>query len=795
VPYSLYAAAAAAFAIQGVGLSTYHAGGYADSSVVELAERAVMNGADHVVLSNIVLADLKTGRLSEIVENGVRQTASLADVERAIQVAHAAGAEVMLKPQVAVHDPAFDRYNSASWINMVNPDLTIADPDAFFASYKAHLVEWARLAERRDVELLSIGNEMVAATKPQYAGYWNDIIDAVRSVYRGKLVYSALAPVMTSGGANEITQITFWDRLDYAGFDVYPSLTRKRNPTVQDLEAGWRDAVVFGQRQDYAAFLGKMAAVTGKPVIFTETGLPSFEGASDREATSDGDIGAGARAADQQEQADWWQAFFKTWAVDRPAWLHGVIVNNNDPGDLGAYWEQNYNIDGKLAEKVVTAWFGGSTVIHANAAALTGGQGNDRLFLFGPQAPDAGAQAASLTTRVSVKAAASILGGASPSIHAYVNGVDLGRAALKPLDSGYVDAAGIHFTATQTFTFELPGLVRVDQLRIGVEAEPGASVFFHEIQVNGVALPAGVGRLAGDALIRRRGRLERRARQPRRRRRPRSDRGERRRRGRRGPCARRARALHHHPPERRDRPVVGEQRPWPERHPARGLRGGVRGRLSGLAIGPAHRRRPPVRRHPRRHGDGHPLRRRRRLPSRARAVLVLRPRPAQAPPKEDSMTDRPMPDQKPEAGALQLPALPRTPTQAAMKATLQAYVDAANRDDAAGLLALFAPGATIEDPVGSPPKSGPEIAAWFETTAALRTRITPVAPSRGSFSNEAALIFDVTYDTGGRRLKTRTLDVCVFDEEARITSLRAFWGPEEVEDLGPAAEAVIGQQA
>jgi hypothetical protein len=308
---------AAAFAIQGVGLSTYHAGGYADSKVVQLAERAVTGGADLVVLSNIVLADLETGGLSEIVEDGVPQTASLADVDRAIGVAQAAGAQVMLKPQVAVRDPAFDRYNGASWINMVNPDLVLADPAAFFASYKAHLLDWARLAERRQVAMLSIGNEMVAATKPQYAGYWTDIIDAVRVVYRGKLIYSALAPVTVEGGVNEIAQIGFWDRLDYAGFDVYPSLTRKTDPSVADLQAGWRDATVYGRRQDYVAFLGRMAARTGKPVIFTETGLPSFDGASNREATSDGDIGK--RAADQQEQADWWQAFFRTWAVDRPA--------------------------------------------------------------------------------------------------------------------------------------------------------------------------------------------------------------------------------------------------------------------------------------------------------------------------------------------------------------------------------------------------------------------------------------------------------------------------------------------
>jgi steroid Delta-isomerase len=153
------------------------------------------------------------------------------------------------------------------------------------------------------------------------------------------------------------------------------------------------------------------------------------------------------------------------------------------------------------------------------------------------------------------------------------------------------------------------------------------------------------------------------------------------------------------------------------------------------------------------------------------------------------MTERP--DPTPETGTLQLPEPPAAPSQATMKATLQAYVDATNRGDAAGLLSLFAPGAVIEDPVGSPPKSGAALKPWFEATVALRARLTPVAPSRGSYANEAALVFEVAYDAGGRRLKTRSLDVCRFDEQGRITALRAYWGPEDVEDLGPADDAVV----
>ena len=494
MPPSPFAAPQPAFAIEGVGLSTYAQGGYADSSVANLIGGAALDGANYVEFSNIVLADLTTGTISDAVENGVDQTASLADVGRAIDLAEAAGLQVMLKPQIAVHDPAYaGQYSGASWINMVDPNLTIANPATFFANYKAHLLEWANLAEQHHVALLSIGNEMVAATKPQFTAYWNDIIDAVRSVYHGHLTYAALAPLVTNAGANEITQIGFWGKLDYAGFDVYPSLVQTNAPSVQDLTAGWHADTVFGHAQDYASFLGQMAQAVGKPVIFTETGLPSFDGASNRELTSDGNIADGSHATDWGEQADWWQAFFKTWAVDPPSWLKGVIVNNNDPAPLGAYYDQNYNINGKPAEQVIAAWFGGKTVIAPGAHALTGGAGNDQLYLFGPGAPHAANLGASLPTTVTLKLTGSILSGEAPVIHVWLNGVDEGAVALAPIDSGYVDASGVHFTTQQTFTFHLAAETPISALKIGFDSPTSvggqhASTFFESVDVNGTAL-------------------------------------------------------------------------------------------------------------------------------------------------------------------------------------------------------------------------------------------------------------------------------------------------------------------
>ncbi len=116
-----------------------------------------------------------------------------------------------------------------------------------------------------------------------------------------------------------------------------------------------------------------------------------------------------------------------------------------------------------------------------------------------------------------------------------------------------------------------------------------------------------------------------------------------------------------------------------------------------------------------------------------------------------------------------------------MRAGLEAYASRINDGDRGGVLALFAPDATIEDPVGTPIKRGEEIANWFSDTIAFQTRITPVAPIRGSHSNAAALIFDVSFQPPeGPRLLIRSLDICTFDAQGLITSLKAYWGPDDI---------------
>jgi hypothetical protein len=95
-----------------------------------------------------------------------------ATVVHAIRRAHALGMSVMLKPQISggVEWPgAVDMPSEAAWT-------------AFFDRYADWMLHYALMAEIHDVEVLSIGTELVAATRTHEAE-WRRLIERVRAVY------------------------------------------------------------------------------------------------------------------------------------------------------------------------------------------------------------------------------------------------------------------------------------------------------------------------------------------------------------------------------------------------------------------------------------------------------------------------------------------------------------------------------------------------------------------------------------------------------------------------------------
>jgi steroid Delta-isomerase len=121
------------------------------------------------------------------------------------------------------------------------------------------------------------------------------------------------------------------------------------------------------------------------------------------------------------------------------------------------------------------------------------------------------------------------------------------------------------------------------------------------------------------------------------------------------------------------------------------------------------------------------------------------------------------------------------PSEATMKAAMQAYLDAFNRGSAAEVAGLYSKDATLEDPVGSPPKRGhAQILAFYTQTIASGAKLSLDAPVRGSHGNAAAMAF--TAQIGPARV--RVIDVMTFDEAGKFTSMRAYFGPSDFSQGG-----------
>jgi steroid delta-isomerase len=121
-----------------------------------------------------------------------------------------------------------------------------------------------------------------------------------------------------------------------------------------------------------------------------------------------------------------------------------------------------------------------------------------------------------------------------------------------------------------------------------------------------------------------------------------------------------------------------------------------------------------------------------------------------------------------------------------MKQQMQAYIDTFNRADARGIAALYSDDATVEDPVGSPLKKGKaEIAAFYDYAVKTGAKLSLAAPIRASHGDSAAMAFDVNLNMPQGRAIIRVIDVMTFNGDGKFTSMRAFWGPSDMEMLGP----------
>ncbi|GEM_PF-766724 len=253
----------------------------------------------------------------------------------AINYAHSLGLKVNLKPHQTVKTGGF-------WRAHVTP----SNRDEWFKNYDAMLNHYAQIAQQNNVELITLGTELINMTSPSVDStnteHWRAMIRQVRQIYSGKLTYSA-----NWGDCcwwNEKNNIEFWDDLDYIGISAYFYMTPTVNYTMDSLKSRWsfwNDTQIRPLSQKF-----------NKPVLFTEVGYRSSDGALMRPPKWDN-----TGIPDEQEQADGYEALFSYW--DNFDYVQGIQLwdwetdpNGGGPG-TSSFTPQN-----KLAESVITRWFG-----------------------------------------------------------------------------------------------------------------------------------------------------------------------------------------------------------------------------------------------------------------------------------------------------------------------------------------------------------------------------------------------------------------------------------------------------
>ena len=114
-----------------------------------------------------------------------------------------------------------------------------------------------------------------------------------------------------------------------------------------------------------------------------------------------------------------------------------------------------------------------------------------------------------------------------------------------------------------------------------------------------------------------------------------------------------------------------------------------------------------------------------------------------------------------------------------IREVVQSYVDRVAHGTADEVLALYADDATVEDPVGSEVLVGKEAIRGFYATLEPLEQEAVLGDVRIA-AGQAAFGFELRTRTADATYVVSPIDVMTFDDDGRITSMRAFWGPADM---------------
>ena len=244
-----------------------------------------------------------------------------------ILMAHENRIKVMLKPQV---------YIPRGWTGSMDYQ-TDEEWEHWERDYQRYILDMATMAEETGVEIFCIGTEFSVSVKKRQP-FWHELIRKVRTVYTGKITYSA--------NWDHYRDTPFWDYLDYIGVSAYFPLSGDPTPEVDSLKTLWLPWL--DQMKKYSDSLGKK-------LLFTEYGYLTVDGAAGKTWELEKKIRQ--LPLNQKVQANAYQALFETFWPES-FWAGGFAWKWFPEGEgHEGYPEKDYTPQGKLALNVLSDWY------------------------------------------------------------------------------------------------------------------------------------------------------------------------------------------------------------------------------------------------------------------------------------------------------------------------------------------------------------------------------------------------------------------------------------------------------
>jgi hypothetical protein len=244
-------------------------------------------------------------------------------ISETTKLAHTNRIEVLLKPQLWLHG------NYTGHFTLTEEK----DWKTWEKCYSDYIYHFAHLADSLKIEMFCIGTEL-KQTVINRPNYWNNLIDSIKTFYKGELTYAA--------NWDDFQEVRFWNKLDYIGINGYFPLSNFTTPTVKELSESWKVKI---------AAISKYQSKINKPVLFTEIGYKSVNNCAEEPWNPT------STNINLQAQQNAMEAFLKSFAHIK--WFKGCFIWKWYPDDsnTGGQNDDDYTPQNKPCSAIIRRYF------------------------------------------------------------------------------------------------------------------------------------------------------------------------------------------------------------------------------------------------------------------------------------------------------------------------------------------------------------------------------------------------------------------------------------------------------